>query len=396
MSNFRVVDGLSRHLVLFICVIAILLSSQTYATEENQVEPSKSTAAKRGLSHPHCGLYCLYTVMKLAGENVNFRELVKPEYISSAKGSSIAELRKAAEDNGLHAVPVGMLTSRLVRNCPHPMILHVKSDTTSKEYEHYELLLGIRNGKAEMFNPPEPVRLVSFRELAPRWDGTGLIVSPEPIDLDSILAPARRRLMLHVVVGIVAILMIHWGRRQWLDSADKMTCRRLLGVSVGQAAGFTVAALLLGMTYHFANEEGLLANASATASIQQAHLGNFIPKVSEKKVHKLRDKGTVFIDARYARDFKAGHLDDSINVPVNASDHERRKTTAEIAKDARIVVYCQSAGCNFAERVAIKLMSDGFSDISIFRGGWNEWKAKNGDPFRKTLQTQNWTRQSRT
>jgi len=362
MSNFRVVDGLSRHLVLFICVIAILLSSQTYATEENQVEPSKSTAAKRGLSHPHCGLYCLYTVMKLAGENVNFRELVKPEYISSAKGSSIAELRKAAEDNGLHAVPVGMLTSRLVRNCPHPMILHVKSDTTSKEYEHYELLLGIRNGKAEMFNPPEPVRLVSFRELAPRWDGTGLIVSPEPIDLDSILAPARRRLMLHVVVGIVAILMIHWGRRQWLDSADKMTCRRLLGVSVGQAAGFTVAALLLGMTYHFANEEGLLANASATASIQQAQ----------------------------------GHLDDSINVPVNASDHERRKTTAEIAKDARIVVYCQSAGCNFAERVAIKLMSDGFSDISIFRGGWNEWKAKNGDPFRKTLQTQNWTRQSRT
>jgi len=84
--------------------------------------------------------------MKLAGQESNFQELVKPEYIGSRKGSSLAELRKAAEDNELYAVPVGKLTSQALRNCPHPVILHVKSDTTSREYDHYELFLGTKNG----------------------------------------------------------------------------------------------------------------------------------------------------------------------------------------------------------------------------------------------------------
>ena len=41
-------------------------------------------------------------------------------------------------------------------------------------------------------------------------------------------------------------------------------------------------------------------------------------------------------------------------------------------------MYCQSAGCKYAEIVAIKLIDDGFSNISIFKGGWVEWAAKNG------------------
>jgi len=99
----------------------------------------------------------------------------------------------------------------------------------------------------------------------------------------------------------------------------------------------------------------------------------------------LLDGDTVFIDARLARDFKAGHLEGAISVPVNADDEERQKATVNIAKDARIVLYCQSAGCRFAEIVAIKLMDDGFSNISIFRVGWNEWVAKNGKPKEAAL-----------
>lgn len=49
---------------------------------------------------------------------------------------------------------------------------------------------------------------------------------------------------------------------------------------------------------------------------------------------------------------------------------------ADVAKDARIVVYCQSAGCKFAEKVAIKLVSDGFSNVSLFKGSWKKWATK--------------------
>ncbi len=65
-------------------------------------------------------------------------------------------------------------------------------------------------------------------------------------------------------------------------------------------------------------------------------------------------------------------------MPVDANDIERQKATVDIAKDARIVMYCQSSACKYAEIVAIKLINDGYSNLSIYKGGWAEWKEKNG------------------
>jgi len=273
--------------------------------------------------------------------------------------------------------PVGKLTNRELLQSSYPIILHVKSEIGPGQYDHYELFLGTENNQARLFDPPNPIKLVNFRELVPQWDGNGLIISAEPIDIRAFFASTRKRFMLYAAAAIVAILVMHRAKR-WLPGELLNTRTRLFGLSVTQAGGFALVALLCGIIYHFANDAGLLANANATASIQQAHAANFIPKVSEKKVHKLLDSDTVFIDARFARDYKAGHLDGAISVPVDANDVECQKATADIPKDARIVMYCQSASCTFAEKVAIKLITDGYSNISIFRGGWAEWVAKNG------------------
>jgi rhodanese-related sulfurtransferase len=373
-ANFRNRTN-NRFLLLLADLLVIFIITGTITANENKDNLSEAASVKPQTHHSHCGLYCLYAAMKLSGREIDFTQLVKPEYIGSRKGSSMVELKNAAEDSGMYAVPIGKLTNRVLHNCPYPVILHVKSDVTSKEYDHYELFLGIENHKAKLFNPPEPVRLVPFRELAPRWDGNGLIISAKPIDHGSIFAPVRRRFAVYAAIAIAAILTVHYARR-WLPQALLNTRRKLLGLSVAQSAALGIVALSFGMVYHFANDEGFLAHANATASIQEAHQGNFIPKVGEKKVHKLLDTDTVFIDARLARDFKAGHLEGAINIPVNTNDDGREKIMANIAKDAQIVVYCQSAGCKFAEKVAIKLMEDGFHNVSIFKGGWREWAAK--------------------
>jgi rhodanese-related sulfurtransferase len=153
------------------------------------------------------------------------------------------------------------------------------------------------------------------------------------------------------------------------------------GVSGIQAAGVLSIVFFVSGTYHFLMPGGLLSlEGEVVEGMQNAYAGSFIPKISEKKVHKLLDSDTVFIDARLARDFKAGHLKGAISVPVDANDVERQKVTADIAKDARIVMYCQSSACKYAEIVAIKLIDKGYSNISIFKGGWAEWVAKNGKP----------------
>ncbi len=362
-------------LLLIVCVLKPTVIIAAIDSDKS----AKLAVATYRAPGSYCGVSCLYVLMRLANKEIDYKRLLTREYIGSHKGSSSAELKKAAEDYGLYAVPVGKLTSHLLRSCSYPVILHVKPDTTSREYDHYELFLGTNSGQARLFDPPEPVRLVPFQELVPRWDGNGLIVSATPIDLAAIFELSRKRFIVYVVIALVIILIVHWAKR-WLPETLLNSRRKLFGLSIGQGIVFAIATLLCGMIYHFANDEGLLANANATALIQQAHLGNFIPKVSEEKIHKLLDSDTVFIDARFARDFKAGHLKGAISVPVNADDDERQKTTVNIAKDARIVVYCQSAGCKFAEKVAIRLIDDGFYNISIFRGGWNEWVAKNGKP----------------
>lgn len=382
-----------RFLLLLANLLAIFIITGTITANENKDNSPEAASVKPQTHHPHCGLYCLYTTMKLTGQEIDFVQLVKPEYIGSQKGSSMAELKKAAEDSGMYAVSLGKLTSRVLHNCPHPVILHVKSDATSKKYDHYELFLGTENGRAKIFNPPEPVRLVPFRELAPRWDGNGLIVSARPIDLGSIFAPTRKRFMMYAAIAGAFILAVHWARRRWLPTKVVNSRRKLWGLSIAQGAALGIVALLCGMVYHFANDEGFLAHANSTASTQQAHQGNFIPKVSEKKVNKLLDTDTVFIDARLARDFEKGHLEGAINIPVNTNDDDRQKTMANITKDAHIVVYCQSAGCKFAEKVAIKLKEDGFRKVSIFKGGWQEFVAQNGNLTKNTIQKENETGQ---
>ena len=124
----------------------------------------------------------------------------------------------------------------------------------------------------------------------------------------------------------------------------------------------------------------MLANAGATASFQKAYQGSFIPRISHRKARALLGTDTVFIDARLAGDYERGHLDGAVNVPVDANDALRRERTSALPRNSRIVLYCQSAGCKFAERVGVRLLDEGFTNLAIFKGGWMEWTEKYGTP----------------
>ncbi len=338
---------------------------------------SLSTPIKTFSAGPYCGVYCLYGAMKLSGCKAELRQLIKPEYIGSQMGSSLAELKKGAEDFGLNAKTVGNLGGKGLRESPYPVILHVKSSAESSRYDHYVLYVGESAGKSRIFDPPEPVRSVPFYELASIWDGNGLIVSAKPIDLGAIFAPARKRFIFYAAIVVTIILLIRRLRKRWGIAVKSIKGR--LGLSVLEGAGLVTASVFCGMFYHFVSDAGFLAHPAATAGVQKAYAGSFIPKVGKAKAEKLLGSETVFIDARYALDYKAGHIEGAVNVPVDANDTESRRRMADIDKDCRLVVYCQSAGCKFAEKVSARLKEAGYYNISIFKGGWNEWENRKGD-----------------
>jgi len=350
------------------------------AAEPNEVLPMVRRVNPYLKRRAHCGLYCIYSFLKLQGLDPDFRDLVLPEYFGRLRGSSMAELNRAAHDYGFHAGVATRLSSKALHQCPYQAILHVKAGPEEKQYDHYALYLGTEQGKAKVFSPPEEPELVSFADLAPLWDGYALLVSERPFDIDAIFQLDRQRLFFWGMVGVLAVLLAHFARRVWMAVAGAMPRRWVLGVAGAQAVALGLSALLYGGFYHFARDEGLLANASATASLQRAYTGSFIPKISERKTRRLLGPETVVIDARLAADYEKGHLDGAINLPVDANDALWEETVAKIPRGRPIVAYCQSLVCKYAEEVSTRLIEEGYSDIVIFKGGWAEWVEKHGKP----------------
>ncbi len=142
------------------------------------------------------------------------------------------------------------------------------------------------------------------------------------------------------------------------------------------AVGVSLAAVAVGFIYHSRGHAGLLAHPHATAAIQRAHYPALVPKVSLGTVKRWMPEGAVIVDARRSLDFERGHLDGARRIPVRADKERRQAEMADVPKDARIVVYCQSKGCPYAAVVAAALEEDGFSRIYVFPGGWQEWVAE--------------------
>jgi rhodanese-related sulfurtransferase len=350
--------------IIIIGIALLCFSEKTFAEDINA-------------QGPYCGIYAVYSAKIILSGDANLVDLYKPEYISSRKGSSINDLKKAALDNGLYIKSIKNLSIEdISKTLPNLTILHVKPNLQSKDYDHYVLFLGVQDGKAQIFNPPNRMSLESFAEIEARWDGVGMIVSNEPIDLRNVLWPSRVRYCL-ICASVVGFVIAIRKLRNAIFRI-KITVRNLVGLHFIQIAGLITVFVFISFVYHFSYPSGFLVYPEAVSSIQNAYAGSFIPKVTMGKMQTIVARNNaVIIDARYAKDYKSGHLEGAISVPINANDTQRQQAMAGIAKDSRIVVYCQSAGCSFAEKVTTKLKADSFSNISIYKGGWNDWQAKN-------------------
>jgi rhodanese-related sulfurtransferase len=303
------------------------------------------------------------------GKVIEPNELIKPEYIGSPSGSSLAELKKAAEKNGLYASAVAKLSTKDLKNLTYPFILHVKTSLTNKKYTHYELFLGTKQGKALIYDPPIPIELVEFWSLAPRWDGSGLVVSNKPLNLNSVFASSRFRFAFYVGIALVFIISVRWVRKQFFCLPKGLSRKQSILLSFYQCAALALTAILFALVYNSINDTGLIIRKQAANSIQKSYQSTFLPKVGEGKARRLIEKQqALFIDARPDFAFKTNHIKNAINVPSNLTDNERVITMSKIAKNARIIVYCQDPRCRQADNLAIKLISDGFTNVTIYKG----------------------------
>lgn len=89
-----------------------------------------------------------------------------------------------------------------------------------------------------------------------------------------------------------------------------------------------------------------------------------IPAEDYKKFHVL--------DVRDAGQFAKEHIPGAVNIEWRQVFAQREK----LPRDQTILVYCNTS--SFAAQVAMALRMDGFENVRLLYGGFNEWKARGG------------------
>jgi rhodanese-related sulfurtransferase len=83
------------------------------------------------------------------------------------------------------------------------------------------------------------------------------------------------------------------------------------------------------------------------------------------------DDRPVLVNALARQGFEEARIPGSINIP--ASD-ALRVAPDLLARDQRIVVYCASRSCTASPTLAQKLVDLGYSEVTDFEGGLEEWE----------------------
>lgn len=78
------------------------------------------------------------------------------------------------------------------------------------------------------------------------------------------------------------------------------------------------------------------------------------------------------LDVRDATQFGQGHIPGAHNIEWRRVFAER----ARLPRDRTILIYCNTS--SFAAQVAVALRLDGFENVRLLYGGYQQWKASGG------------------
>lgn len=323
---------------------------------------------------PYCGLYCVYTVIKLH-DNINFNSLVKPAYCGSANGSTIDELYKASVENGYHALMIRNGTFFFLQHLKDPIILHVRANIYSSQYTHYIVAYKCSKDKIQIFDPSssDSWKWIDLRTLEFLWDGTGLLVTKKALNNRIFFASWLYSISIIVILAIIWIMfkcIYNFKALIFLKSKYKLVTKPLIQLAILLNISISWSMIFNLISYH-----GILCNSQGVETVQKSQADTFLNKIKLSDLENdIKNSDTILIDARMQQDFNRGHIMNAVNIPITVSEKMFMEKIKGIDKESKIIVYCQSNMCSYASSIARKFTSTGFNNIYIYKDGWIGWK----------------------
>jgi len=135
--------------------------------------------------------------------------------------------------------------------------------------------------------------------------------------------------------------------------------------------------LILALTFVSGSLFNLLSENSLPFIYKAVDLEPGMDLGSEQAYRVLREGRALFIDARYEREYRAGHIPGAVSVPSNLPRDELTARLKPVARNAVIVVYCSSVACLSARRLAGFMTYLGFRHVAVYLAGFDEWQQLN-------------------
>lgn len=93
---------------------------------------------------------------------------------------------------------------------------------------------------------------------------------------------------------------------------------------------------------------------------------------------RVEDPAVAILDARTFAEYQAGHLPRALSLPVHEAEVRIGAYVDRLTPETPLLVYCGGGDCIDGFDLALKLRSFGFSNVTLYPGGFAEWKAYGG------------------
>jgi rhodanese-related sulfurtransferase len=146
--------------------------------------------------------------------------------------------------------------------------------------------------------------------------------------------------------------------------------------SLLQAVAIVFLSGTIGLAVNSFRADGIPWVENWQKKVLNEQLTGGFPAVSLKEAREAYEGGyALFVDAREADFFKAGHIPGAVNLPVKDFDRLLPKLKEQLLAAPRVITYCDGASCEMSVDLTEKLLFAGLEHVEIFTGGIQQWKA---------------------
>lgn len=348
--------------VFFICSIAF--SFCIYADESTGPIIKVNNSAE-------CGIYAMYAAAKSVDFDIEIESFFSGNFVSSANGSSVADLINLAKTHQIYAEPLQGISVAYLRNSKHPVLLNIKMDKRDQCPGHWITFLGVENGKAVVFDNlhENSFREIGLGQLSLLMSGYGIVVSREQrsfleklnlnVGLFYYLTPC-------IAVFLTTLLLPRKQIRNYAHFRFLQELTILFLISICCA-----------IFHWLVSDEGFRKNRGAVAWLESKHIDVDFPTISFNQLQQVRsDANVVLVDARPKSLFEFGHIPNAVNISVMLSPDEFDEVMQQFPRDKTAIVYCATDACDWDDIVARRLKAYGHKRIRVYQEGITKFVEK--------------------